>query len=87
MLEVNGKKYSKESFEDYGFRAKVVITTTVNEEFQFDIYTTDSSEESVRDVLLDRTSNNVVSVVITYQCSREQDDASAAMIDEWLNKD
>ena len=87
MLELNGHKYSKHSFDDYKFRAKIRICTTVNEEFQFDIYTTDDNEESVEDVLLDRKSDKVVSLIITYWCSKEQDDASAEMINEWLEKD
>lgn len=86
ILELNGHKYSKDSFEDYKFRAKIRIANTVNEEIQIDIYTTDDNEESVEDVLLDRKSDKVTSLQIIYWTTREQDDASAEMIEEWLKE-
>lgn len=86
MLELKGYRYSKDRFNGYGFRAKIVITTTVNEEFVFDIYTDDHNMIRVENVLLDRKSDKVVGLEITNWTTREQDDASAEMIDEWLNK-
>ncbi len=84
LLELNGHKYSKDSFDDYKFRVKVTIKT-VDDVHQFDIYTTDESQASVENVLLDRKTDKVTSLQITYWCTREQDDASAKMIEEWLN--
>jgi hypothetical protein len=88
ILELNGHKYSKDSFESYKFRAQ--ITIKVHGEFPnhhlLDIYTTDDSKESVENVLLDRKSDKVMSLRITYWTTRESDDASGEMIDEWLKK-
>lgn len=86
ILELNGHKYSKDSFEDYKFRAKIRIANTVNEEIQIDIYTTDGDEKSVENVLLDRKSDKVTSLQIIYWTTREQDDWSAEMIEEWLKE-
>jgi len=40
ILELNGLKYSRNSFEDYKFRAKINIRT-VKDKYILDIYTTD----------------------------------------------
>lgn len=89
MLELNGKKYSKDSFDDYTRRAKVKIFFVEKEaveEIQIDIYTTDDNKESVENFLLERKTDKVTSLHITYWTTREQDDASTAMIEEWLNE-
>ena len=83
---IKGHKYSRESFAEYKFRAKVLIKTP-EDEHHMDVYTTDDNKENVEDVLLDRKTDKVTSLQITYWCTREEDDASAAMIEEWLNED
>jgi len=85
MLELNGYKYSKESFIGYGFRAKIEVET-VDEGFVFDIYTDDHNMIRVENVLLDRKGAAVVSLIIINWTSKQQDDASAEMIDEWLKE-
>jgi hypothetical protein len=87
ILELNGHKYSKDSFESYKFRAQVkIIVHGEDHQHLLDIYTTDDNKESVEDVLLDRKADNVMSLRITYWTTRESDDASGEMINEWLNK-
>ena len=85
ILELEGLKYSTRSFKDYKFRAKVSIGTT-DEPHQLDIYSTDPDKENVQRVLENRRSEKTTYVAITYWCTREQDDAAAAMIDEWLKE-
>lgn len=85
MLELNGYKYSKESFPEYRFRAKVKIDTViglVSEEHQLDIYTTDPSRQRVEDVLNKKKGRAVVSINIFHWCTKEQDDAASIFIDE-----
>ena len=91
-LEVNGYKYSRKEFKDYGFRAKVRINfvelkdgKVVSDYVSMDIYTTDPDRESVQRVLEDRRTDKVTSICIEYWCTKEQDDASAAFIEEFLN--
>lgn len=87
-LELNGHKYSKTSFSDYKFRAKVLIKTNDDlEPVHMDIYTTDDNQESVIDVLLDRKSDKVTSIEITYWCTRAEDDFASEIIDDWLKED
>ena len=85
MLELNGYRYSKKSFDDYGFRARIVIKT-VEREINFDIYTDDHNMIRVEDVLLERRGAEVMSLQILNWTTRQQDDASAEMIDEWLRE-
>jgi hypothetical protein len=87
ILELDGYKYSKDSFTGYGFRAKIRIATTINEEFVFDIYTDDHNMIRLENVLLDRKSDKVTSLQIVNWTTKEQDDASGEMIDEWLKEE
>ena len=94
MLELDGKKYSKESFDDYTHRAQVRIHYMEKNEMGFtveettmDIYTNDGDKKSVENVLLDRRLEKVTSLQIRYWTTREQDDACAEMINEWLKED
>ena len=94
MLELNGKKYSKESFDGYTHRAQVRIHYMEKndegfavEETSMDIYTDDGDKKSVENVLLDRRREKVTSLQIRYWTTKEQDDACAEMINEWLKED
>lgn len=58
ILELNGLKYSRNEFDGYTNRAKVVIKT-ITDEYNLDIYTTNTSKQSVENVLLDRKSSDV----------------------------
>ena len=83
ILEVDGHKYSRETFKNYGFRAKVVIGTTTGHH-NMDIYTTDPDKVNVENVLLDRRADKVMSIQITYWCTKEDDDIAAEFIEEIL---
>ena len=85
MLKLDGYKYSKESFDDYGFRAKISVKT-VDKEFFFDIYTDDHNMIRLENVLLDRKGASVVSLQIINWTTKEQDDASAEMIKGMLEE-
>lgn len=49
ILELNGLKYSRNEFDGYTNRAKVVIKT-ITDEYNLDIYTTNTSKQSVENV-------------------------------------
>ena len=91
ILVVDGYKYSKDSFADYKYRAKVNIKFVELvkgdikcDEMNLDIYTTCPHKEVVEDVLLDRKTDKVTSLQIIYWCSREDDDRAAEFIEETL---
>lgn len=86
ILELDGLKYSRNEFDGYTNRAKVVIKTTTDEH-NLDIYTTDTSKKSVENVLLDRKSDDVFSLRIIHWTTKEQDDLDAKFIDEFFKKD
>lgn len=81
VLEVNGLKYSRSEFDGYKIRCTVKIKT-VESEHLLDIYTTDTSQESVENILLDRKSANVFSLRIINWKTKEEDDAITKFIDE-----
>jgi len=93
MLKHKGKKYSREQFDDYKYRGRVSLEITevknhmvVRRETNIDVYTTNSNQKDVRDVLLERSSENVTKLEITWWSTREQDEAASALIEEWLEK-
>ena len=81
-LEVNKRKYSKTVFKGYKHRAQVHFNLKGGDYHNLDIYTTDTDKESVFKVLNSRIKGKVKSIEITHWCTREQDDASAEMIEE-----
>lgn len=85
ILELNGKKYSKQQFENYKNRAKVKISTNDGDYDNLDIYTTDENKESVLSVLKSRITEKVQSIEIFHWCTKEQDDANAELINELFN--
>ncbi len=84
ILELNGFKYSRESFEGYTFRAMIKIAL-VDYEYTFNVYTTDFNMVSVEEVLRDRRPENVTSLKMIYWASKELDDATSEFLDEFLN--
>ena len=94
MLELEGRKYSKEPFDDYTHRARVKIEvaeiknhTVVRRETHIEVYTTNANREDVQQVLFERASENVTKLEIDWWATREQDDAAAKFIEEFLNDD
>jgi hypothetical protein len=85
IAEINGKKYSRGSFEDYKLRAKVEFKATTGIH-NIDIYTTETDKEKVWDDILETTTDKVQSFSIVHWATKEQDDLSSKFIDEWLNE-
>lgn len=85
IAEINGKKYSRGSFEDYKLRAKVEFKATTGIH-NIDIYTTETDKEKVWDDILESTTDKVQSFSIVHWATKEQDDLSSKFIDEWLNE-
>jgi hypothetical protein len=80
-----GLVYSKERFEEYKYRAQVKFLFKDHGEITIDIYTTDVNKDNVAKVLAERmTKNKGKFLGVTHWASREQDDLSSIMIDEWL---
>ena len=85
------KKYSKEQFEDYKFRVKVLIKyeedgddLSWEHEIQMDIYTDDEDMDSVRSFLLSKAADKVTSIEIIHTATKEQDEMAAKFIEETL---
>lgn len=84
MLELNGFKYSRESFEDYEVRIKVKFVS-IDGTTILDVFTTDTDRERLEEVLIERKADKVISLNIIHWATREQDDIASKFIDEWLN--
>ena len=86
MIEIKGSKYSLDSFDEYKIRATIRIHTTKSIH-RVDIYTTDTNRDNVENVLIERRSENTMSVQIVGWVTREQDDSTAELIDEMLKEE
>lgn len=94
MLELEGKKYSREPFDDYAYRARLTLEITevknhkvVKTETNIDIYTTNANSQHLYDVLWKRCSDNVTGLKISWWTSREQDERTNKFIKELLKED
>jgi predicted chitinase len=94
MKKINGKLYSKERFDDYKYRARVLVEVTevknhqmVRREFHVDVYTDNPNKDVVEKVILDRSAESVTKVKIDWWATREQDEATTELIEEFFNKD
>ena len=83
ILEVNGHKYSREAFDGFVMRVKVELCTDLLDHL-VDIYTTDTNINSVKSVLLNKVSDKVTKVNIIHKATKEQDEATAKLIDELI---
>jgi len=79
MLEVNGLKYSRETFEDYKYRA-IAILEKEGEEHRLDIYTTDTDKETLIEVLKTTAKKGVKFIKLDHWCTKEQDDRDSEFI-------
>jgi len=86
MKTIENNKYSRESFEDYAYRAQIKFELA-GEERTLDIYTTNTDKDNTLEVLTQNTKDGVKTLGITNWSSREQDERSAAFIDELINKE
>jgi hypothetical protein len=85
MREINNETYSKESFDGYKRRAIVVISK-YGDEHRLDIYTTNTNKESFEDNLTLMLKEGAKLLRIEHWCTKEQDDLSTFLIDEWLKE-
>lgn len=85
MLELNGLKYSRESFEDYKYRAIAVLKKD-GELYRLDIYTNDTDKSNLTNVLVGKTKTGVDFVKIDHWATKEHDEMQNKMLDEWLSK-
>ena len=93
MLELNGKKYSKEPFDGYTNRARVnmeiseiVDHTLTKRNIDIDIYTDNNDRNDFSNIIWDRSNGNVTELIITFWTTKEYDDAAAELVEELLNK-
>ena len=91
MLEVKGKKYSRERFDDYKYRARVTMEVVevkdhkvMTRKVDMDVYTTEHNQQYVENVLFEHSSENVTQLNISWWATRAQDDAAAEFIEEFL---
>lgn len=86
ILEVNGLKYSRERFESY-LRRAIVIFEKEGETHKLDIYTTDVSKSNLIDTLISRMKEGVSFVKLDHWCTKEQDDSTNKLLQEWVLSD
>lgn len=86
MKDINGNKYSRESFEDYKLRVKIEIIDIDNNEYNFDIYTTQTYLQKIRTDLETIVNDKVKIINIIHIATKEQDDLACKFIDGWLNE-
>lgn len=82
-----GTKYSKEKFDGYTHR--FIINFKIDNDWRNDtkieIYSNSDSYEELDRFITDKKSDKVVSFEILHKASKEQDELSSKLIDEWLN--
>lgn len=84
IKDIDGSNYSKESFLGYRMRVKLKIIDIHGEEYQFDIYTTQTNLDRIRDDLSGITTDKVKIFEIIHHATKEQDDAASKIINETL---
>ena len=85
IKEINGQKFSRDSFKDYKLRVSVEIVDKGYGNHRFDIYTTITSVDDVYEALIDMVSDNVMTYSIRSHSTREQDERAGKFIDDVLN--
>lgn len=80
MKESNGFKYSLHIFDEYIIRAKIRISTTQNN-YEFDLYTTDTDKKSVEYFLIDNRKDNVTTINIECWTTKIDDDLDLKLIE------
>ncbi len=85
MKEIDGFKYSRESFE--GYELRLVLRFSYKErEFAIDIYTTNTDKDSALENTLCNMKRGVKFVKMDHYATKKQDGLSAKFIDEWLEE-
>lgn len=91
-MDIGCKRYSREKFDGYEYRAVVEISYTrkgegikvFNQQSRFDIYTDETNREKAERELQSRGKDNVNWIEIVHWASKGQDDLAAKLIDETL---
>ncbi len=83
MKEINGFKYSRESFEDYELRL-VLRFNFKRKELVINIYTTNTDKETSLVDILSLMNKDAEFVKMDHYATKQQDDNCSKMIDEWL---
>ena len=80
-------KYSKEKFEGYTHR--FIIKLRVDNDWRNDnnihIYSNSDSYQKLEDFINEKKSEKVVGFIIEHRASKEQDEMSSKLLDEFLN--
>lgn len=85
MKKINGHSYSKESFDNYKLRAIVEFIDNDGDDYNIELYTTQSDVEQVSLDIFDMITEKVDTFRVRHTATKEQDDLTSQMIDEWLN--
>jgi hypothetical protein len=78
-------QYSIESFDKYNMRYKFEVVPKEGTQYSVDIYSTNLNKGEVEELLQTINANKVISIEVVHTATKAQDDASSAMIDEWIN--
>lgn len=84
MLELNGLKYSRKTFDGYKYRA-IVLFKKDEHIHRLDIYTTDTDKSNLKDVLVNQTKIGVGFVKIDHWVTKEHDDSIDKLLNELFN--
>ena len=79
-------KYSKEQFE--GFTHRFIVKIKIDNDWRNDssihIYSNSDSYQKLEDFINKKKSDDVVAFNIIHMATKEEDEASTKLIDEWL---
>ncbi len=85
MKEVNGFKYSRDSFEEYKLR--LVLSFDYNYKiFSIDIYTTNTNIDNALSDILNQVNKEAKFIKIDHCATKQQDKTCSKMIDDWLSE-
>jgi hypothetical protein len=85
MRTINNRKYSTKSFKGYKIRLKIERIDKEGETHIFDVYTTQICPHRAFGSLQSITTKKTTSLKMLHHATKEQDDATSEMIDNWLN--
>lgn len=74
IREINNEKYSLEKFSNYYWRVKIIVKDKDNNEYNFDIYTSETQKEKVEETLLNIITEKVKTLKITHWSTKKHDE-------------
>ena len=94
MKTIKGQKYSRKSFDGYGYRARIVLEVAEiknhkveTQKIGTDIYTTENDSRIVKKVFFERCAENVIELKVVGWVSRAEDEATTKFLKEILDED